>query len=40
MITNYVFDLPAEDLAAAGRVLATVSARANTVLANAGPASR
>jgi DNA-binding MarR family transcriptional regulator len=39
-ITNYVFDLPAEDLAAAGRVLATVSARANTVLANAGPASR
>jgi DNA-binding MarR family transcriptional regulator len=39
-ITNYVFDLPAEDLAAAGRVLATVSARANTALANAGPASR
>jgi DNA-binding MarR family transcriptional regulator len=39
-ITNYVFDLPAEDLAAAGRVLATVGARANTVLANAGPASR
>jgi DNA-binding MarR family transcriptional regulator len=39
-ITNYVFDLRAEDLAAAGRVLATVSARANTVLANAGPASR
>ena len=34
-ITDYVFDLPAEDLAAAGRVLATVSARANSVLANA-----
>jgi len=33
-ITDYVFDLPAEDLAAAGRVLATVSARANSVLAN------
>jgi hypothetical protein len=35
-ITDYVFDLPAEDLAAAGRVLATVRARANTVLANTG----
>ena len=39
-ITNYVFDLPAEDLAAAGRVLATVRARANSVLADMGPASR
>jgi DNA-binding MarR family transcriptional regulator len=39
-ITDYVFDLPAEDLAASGRVLATISARANTVLANAGPAGR
>jgi DNA-binding MarR family transcriptional regulator len=38
-ITDYVFDLPAEDLAAAGRVLATVSARANSVLANAGHAA-
>jgi DNA-binding MarR family transcriptional regulator len=37
-ITDYVFDLPAEDLAASGRVLATISARANTVLANAGSA--
>jgi hypothetical protein len=35
-VTNYVFDLPAEDLAASGRVLATISARANSVLANAG----
>ena len=33
-ITDYVFDLPPEDLATAGRVLATVSARANSVLAN------
>ena len=32
-VTDYVFDLPAEDLATAGRVLATVSARANSVLA-------
>jgi DNA-binding MarR family transcriptional regulator len=39
-ITDYVFDLPAEDLAASGRVLATISARANSVLANAGPAGR
>ena len=39
-ITDYVFDLPAEDLAAAGRVLATVSARANSVLADTGPAGR
>jgi len=39
-ITNYVFDLPAEDLAAAGRVLATVRARANSVLADMGSASR
>ena len=38
-ITDYVFDLPAEDLAAAGRVLATVSARANSVLADTGPAA-
>jgi len=35
-ITGYVFDLPAEDLAAAGRVLATVKARANSVLAGTG----
>jgi DNA-binding MarR family transcriptional regulator len=35
-VTDYVFDLPAEDLAASGRVLATISARANSVLANAG----
>jgi DNA-binding MarR family transcriptional regulator len=35
-ITDYVFDLPHEDLAAAGRVLATVSARANSVLADMG----
>jgi hypothetical protein len=39
-ITDYVFDLPAEDLAAAGRILATVSARANSVLAGAGPVGR
>jgi hypothetical protein len=39
-ITDYVFDLPAEDLAAAGRVLATVSARANSVLAGTGPVGR
>ena len=39
-ITNYVFDLPAEDLAAAGRVLATVRARAYSVLADLGSASR
>ena len=39
-ITDYVFDLPAEDLAAAGRVLATVRARANSVLADMGSASR
>jgi DNA-binding MarR family transcriptional regulator len=39
-VTDYVFDLPAEDLAAAGRVLATVSARANSVLAGAGPVGR
>ena len=38
-ITDYVFDLPAEDLATAGRVLATVSARANSVLADTGPAA-
>jgi hypothetical protein len=38
-VTDYVFDLPAEDLAAAGRVLATVSARANSVLANPGHAA-
>jgi DNA-binding MarR family transcriptional regulator len=31
-ITDYLFDLPAEDLAVAGRVLATVTARANAVL--------
>jgi hypothetical protein len=37
-VTDYVFDLPAEDLAASGRVLATISARANSVLANAGTA--
>jgi hypothetical protein len=37
-VTDYIFDLPAEDLAAAGRILATVSARANSVLANAGTA--
>ena len=37
-VTDYVFDLPAEDLSAAGRILATVSARANRVLANAGTA--
>lgn len=37
-ITAYVFDLPADDLATAGRVLATITARANTVLANTGPA--
>jgi len=35
-ITAYVFDLPADDLAAAGQVLATITARANTVLANTG----
>lgn len=39
-VTDYVFDLPAEDLATAGRILATVSARANSVLANTGPAGR
>jgi DNA-binding MarR family transcriptional regulator len=39
-ITDYVFDLPAEDLAAAGRVLATVGARANSVLASSGPVGR
>jgi hypothetical protein len=39
-ITDYVFDLPAEDLAAAGRVLATVRARANSVLADMGGKSR
>jgi hypothetical protein len=39
-VTDYVFDLPAEDLAAAGRILSTVSARANSVLANAGPVGR
>ena len=39
-ITDYVFDLPAEDLAAAGRVLATVRARANSVLGDMGSASR
>lgn len=37
-ITDYVFDLPADDLATAGRVLATITARANTVLANTEPA--
>jgi hypothetical protein len=35
-ITDYVFDIPAEDLAAAGRVLATIRARANSVLADMG----
>jgi DNA-binding MarR family transcriptional regulator len=35
-ITSYLFDLPAEDLAVAGRVLATVTARANSVLAGQG----
>ena len=35
-ITGYLFDLPAEDLAVAGRVLATVTARANSVLAGQG----
>jgi hypothetical protein len=39
-VTDYVFDLPAEDLAAAGRVLATVSTRANSVLASTGPVGR
>jgi hypothetical protein len=39
-ITDHVFDLPAEDLAAAGRILATITARANTVLANTGLAGR
>jgi hypothetical protein len=39
-ITAYVFDLPADDLATAGRVLATITTRANTVLANMGPAGR
>jgi DNA-binding MarR family transcriptional regulator len=38
-ITDYVFDLPPEDLAAAGRVLATVRARANSVLADMGDKS-
>ena len=38
-ITDYVFDLPAEDLAAAGHVW-NVRARANSVLADMGPASR
>jgi hypothetical protein len=37
-ITDYVFDLPADDLATAGRVLATITARADTVLANTEPA--
>jgi hypothetical protein len=39
-ITDHLFDLPAQDLATAGRVLATITARANAVLANTGPASR
>ena len=39
-VTDYVFDLPAEDLAAAGRILSTVSARANSVLAGKGPVRR
>lgn len=39
-VTDYVFDLPAEDLAGAGRILATVSARANSVLAGTGPLGR
>jgi hypothetical protein len=39
-VTEYVFDLPAEDLAAAGRILATITARANAVLASTSPASR
>jgi hypothetical protein len=39
-ITDYVFDLPAEDLATAGRILATVSSRANSVLAGTGPLGR
>jgi hypothetical protein len=32
-ITSELFDFPAEDLAAAGRVLGTITARANAVLA-------
>lgn len=39
-VTDYVFDLPAEDLAAAGRILATVTARANSVLADMGSVGR
>ena len=39
-VTDYVFDLPAEDLAGAGRILATVSARANSALAGTGPLGR
>ena len=35
-ITGYLFDLPAEDLAVAGRVLSIVTARANNVLAGYG----
>jgi hypothetical protein len=35
-ITGYVFDLPAEDLAAGGRILAAITARANAVLADTG----
>jgi hypothetical protein len=34
-ITSQLFDFPAEDLAAAGRVLGTITARANAVLAGA-----
>ena len=36
-ITGYLFDLPAEDLTIAGRVLGTVTARANSVLAGTAP---
>jgi hypothetical protein len=33
-VTDYVFDLPAADLAAGGRILAVITARANAVLTN------
>jgi hypothetical protein len=36
-ITGYLFDLPEGDLAVAGRVLATITARANSVLAGIAP---
>lgn len=39
-IIGRLFDLPADDLATAGRVLATVAARANAVLALAVPVER